>query len=135
MVLTPASGYIRFADVLSIGDTCWYSIDAIDPATGDTVAFEYGTATYSALNTLTRTAVKKSTSGAGVAHPFGSGRKRVAMTILAPDADTALQWRTILGLEPIVVPVDPTLPDYSASATAVSASTQNMRTKSALMKD
>lgn len=128
LVLTPASGYVRFSESMAIGDTCWYSVDAIDPATGDTSAFEYGEATYTAANTLTRSKVKKSTSGAGVAHPFGAGRKRVAMTILAPDAETALQWRTILGLE---IVVDPALPDFAASFAAVNASALNMRTKTA----
>lgn len=98
LVLSAAKGSKRFNSAMSIGDTCWYSVDWFSPVTGEALAFECGTATYTALDTLTRTGVQESTSGVGVLHAFPTGKKRVSMTILAPDAETGPQWREALGI-------------------------------------
>ena len=51
-LLGAIAGYKTFASVMSIGDTCYYSI------TSDTsTSWEIGLGTYSALNTLARTTV------------------------------------------------------------------------------
>lgn len=98
IVLSAARGYLRFNAKMSVGDTCWYSIEWFSPVTGEALAFEHGTATYTSLDTLTRTSVQESSSGVGVRHAFPTGKKRVSLTILAPDQETSEQWRDILGI-------------------------------------
>ena len=57
-LLGAIAGYKTFASVMSIGDTCYYSI------TSDTsTSWEIGLGTYSALNTLARTTVLGSSTG------------------------------------------------------------------------
>ena len=74
---TPAAGYQTFSSVMSIGDTCYYSIQ------GQTTSeWEVGLATYSSVNTLTRTTVYSS-SNAGAAVTFSAGTKNVFLTMAA----------------------------------------------------
>ena len=74
---TPASGYQTFSSVMSIGDTCYYSIQ------GQTTSeWEVGLATYLVANTLTRTTIYSS-SNAGSAVVFSAGTKNVFMTMAA----------------------------------------------------
>ena len=74
---TPAAGYQTFSSVMSIGDTCYYSIQ------GQTTSeWEVGLATYLVANTLTRTTVYSS-SNAGAAVIFSAGTKNVFMTMAA----------------------------------------------------
>jgi len=74
---TPAAGYQTFSSVMSIGDTCYYSIQ------GQTTSeWEVGLGTYSSANTLTRTTVYSS-SNAGSAVTFSAGTKNVFMTMAA----------------------------------------------------
>ena len=74
---TPASGYRTFSTVMSVGDTCYYSIQ------GQTTAeFEVGLGTYSSANTLTRTTVYSS-SNANAAVSFSAGTKNVFITMAA----------------------------------------------------
>jgi len=74
---TPAAGYQTFSSVMSIGDTCYYSIQ------GQTTSeWEVGLATYSSANTLTRTTVYSS-SNAGAAVTFSAGTKNVFLTMAA----------------------------------------------------
>ena len=74
---TPASGYRTFSAVMSVGDTCYYSIQ------GQTTAeFEVGLGTYSSANTLTRTTVYSS-SNSGSAVTFSAGTKNVMLTMAA----------------------------------------------------
>ena len=74
---TPAAGYQTFSAVMSVGDTCYYSIQ------GQTTSeWEVGLATYSSANTLTRTTVYSS-SNAGSAVVFSAGTKNVFMTMAA----------------------------------------------------
>lgn len=65
-------GFRRFAEVMSIGDTCDYSIEV------PSGAWEVGTGTYSAVDMLTRTTVQASSEG-GAAVDFASGAKRVML--------------------------------------------------------
>lgn len=65
------SGYRTFASQMSIGDTCAY---AIVSATG--LEWEVGIATYSAVNTLTRTTVQSSTNANALVN-FSVGLKDV----------------------------------------------------------
>jgi len=74
---TPAAGYRTFSAVMSVGDTCYYSIQ------GQTTSeFEVGLGTYSSANTLTRTTVYSS-SNANAAVSFSAGTKNVFMTMAA----------------------------------------------------
>ena len=74
---TPAAGYRTFSAVMSVNDTCYYSIQ------GQTTAeFEVGLGTYSSANTLTRTTVYSS-SNANAAVSFSAGTKDVFITMAA----------------------------------------------------
>lgn len=74
---TPAAGYQTFSSVMSIGDTCYYSIQ------GQTTSeWEVGLGTYSSANTLTRTTIYSS-SNAGSAVTFSAGTKNVFITMAA----------------------------------------------------
>lgn len=74
---TPAAGYQTFSSVMSVGDTCYYSIQ------GQTTSeWEVGLGTYSSANTLTRTTIYSS-SNAGSAVTFSAGTKNVFMTMAA----------------------------------------------------
>ena len=74
---TPASGYRTFSTVMSVGDTCYYSIQ------GQTTSeWEVGLGTYSSANTLTRTTVYSS-SNSGSAVTFSAGTKNVMLTMAA----------------------------------------------------
>ena len=74
---TPAAGYQTFSAVMSVGDTCYYSIQ------GQTTSeWEVGLATYSSANTLTRTTIYSS-SNAGSAVTFSAGTKNVMLTMAA----------------------------------------------------
>ena len=74
---TPAAGYQTFSSVMSINDTCYYSIQ------GQTTSeWEVGLGTYSSANTLTRTTIYSS-SNAGSAVTFSAGTKNVFMTMAA----------------------------------------------------
>ena len=74
---TPAAGYRTFSAVMSVGDTCYYSIQ------GQTTSeWEVGLGTYSSANTLTRTTVYSS-SNAGAAVTFSAGTKNVFITMVA----------------------------------------------------
>jgi hypothetical protein len=77
---TPAAGYRTFSAVMSVSDTCYYSIQ------GQTTAeFEVGLGTYSSANTLTRTTVYSS-SNANAAVSFSAGTKNVFITMAASRA-------------------------------------------------
>lgn len=74
---TPAAGYRTFSAVMSVGDTCYYSIQ------GQTTSeWEVGLGTYSSANTLTRTTIYSS-SNAGSAVTFSAGTKDVFITMAA----------------------------------------------------
>jgi len=74
---TPAAGYRTFSAVMSVGDTCYYSIQ------GQTTSeWEVGLGTYSSANTLTRTTVYSS-SNSGSAVTFSAGTKNVFITMAA----------------------------------------------------
>jgi hypothetical protein len=74
---TPAAGYRTFSAVMSVGDTCYYSIQ------GQTTSeWEVGLGTYSSANTLTRTTIYSS-SNAGSAVNFSAGTKNVFITMAA----------------------------------------------------
>ena len=74
---TPASGYRTFSAVMSVGDTCYYSIQ------GQTTSeWEVGLGTYSSANTITRTTVYSS-SNSNTAVTFSAGTKNVFLTAAA----------------------------------------------------
>lgn len=76
------TAYRTFASVMSVADTCYYAIEAVDAngvATGD---WEVGLGTYSALSTLTRTTPSAS-SNAGAAVNFAAGTKNVWVDVTA----------------------------------------------------
>lgn len=76
------TGYRRFSDVLSVGQTMPYCIEAIDVNGNPSGAWEVGTGTYSASNTVTRTTVEAS-SNANAAVSFAAGTKRVMLVASA----------------------------------------------------
>jgi hypothetical protein len=77
---TPAAGYQTFSAVMSVNDTCYYSIQ------GQTTSeWEVGLGTYSSANTLTRTTVYSS-SNSGSAVTFSAGTKNVFITVAASRA-------------------------------------------------
>jgi hypothetical protein len=95
--LQAATGYPRFGDKLSIGDTCWYVAEGVTATGAQTGNYEFGVGTYSAANTLTRTQVIGS-SNAGSIVNFPTGTKKITMGILAPDATTTPQWKSALNI-------------------------------------
>ena len=74
---TPASGYVTFSAVMSVGDTCYYAIQ--NQAANE---WEVGVGTYSSANTVTRTTVYTS-SNAGSAVSFSAGTKDIFITVPA----------------------------------------------------
>lgn len=87
---TAAASYRTFSAVCSVGDTFWYFI--AHQSAGE---WEEGFGTYSAANTITRTAVLDS-SNAGAAVSFSAGTKDVAITLAA---DKTLQlWSSVAGI-------------------------------------
>jgi len=74
---TAPTGYRTFSVVMSVGDTCYYTIQH---ATLN--EWENGTGTYSSSNTLTRTTVISS-SNSNSAVTFSAGSKNVSITLLA----------------------------------------------------
>ena len=93
-----AVGFKAFSAVCSIGDTCYYSIEAVDGSGVPTGDWETGLGTYSAANTLTRTTPQKS-SNANAAVTFAAGTKRVYIS------STAAQLAALAGAAPVAVPV------------------------------
>jgi hypothetical protein len=95
---TPAAGYRTFSAVMSVSDTCYYSIQ------GQTTSeFEVGLGTYSSANTLTRTTVYSS-SNAGAAVTFSAGTKNVFITIPAsvsnqinPSGNASVTGTAVMG--------------------------------------
>ena len=74
---TASSGYRTFSAVMSVNDTCYYSIGH------QTLnEWETGTGTYSSLNTLTRTTISAS-SNSNSATNFSVGTKDVSITLLS----------------------------------------------------
>ncbi len=57
------TGFRALSAVMSVADTCWYYIEAIDASGDPTGEYEYGLGTYSAVNELTRTTVRGSSNG------------------------------------------------------------------------
>lgn len=74
------TGFRAFSAVCAIGDTVPYFIEAVDGLGQPTGDYEYGTGTYSAANTLTRTTVRGS-SNAGAAVNFAAGSKNVGIAL------------------------------------------------------
>jgi len=76
------TGFKSFSGVCSVGDTCYYLIEAIDGSGNRTGQWESGYGTYSASNTLTRTRVDKS-SNSNAAVSFSAGTKRAMISLTA----------------------------------------------------
>jgi len=92
-----AAGFRRLSDVCTISDTFPYYIEAIDANGVPTGEYEYGRATYSALNTFTRTLIYGSSNG-GAATVFTAGSKNVGLAIAAPaNSQTKTDWRSAIG--------------------------------------
>ena len=73
-LLGAVTGFQAFSAVLTVGDTCYYTI-----ADQTGVNWEVGLGTYSGVNTLTRTTIFAS-SNAGSATNFASGTQDVFIT-------------------------------------------------------
>lgn len=79
------TGYLAFSDRHSVGDTCFYTIEAVDGVGAPSGEWEVGFGTYSAANTLTRTTVLAS-SNSDAAVNFSAGTKRVFLSFSATQA-------------------------------------------------
>jgi hypothetical protein len=103
------SGFRRFQDVMSVGDTCFYLI--IDPATS---AWETGVGTLSSTTVLDRTSRFESSTGAAIS--FAAGSKFVMMTQPAKASVTGFgsegDWTTLAGED---------IESYRASDTPIAA--------------
>ena len=103
------TGYRTFSSVCAIGDTFYYAIS--NQSNGE---WEAGLGTYSALNTLTRTAVHSSSNSGNVV-TFTSGTKEVFLTLTARHLDRINDngQSTAIGSKTSVVAVNDsaTLPD------------------------
>ena len=89
--------YKNFGTVMSVGDTCHYSVMTVDTVGRPTGEYERGRGTYSAVNVLSRTTVIES-SNADAAVNFAGTNKLVMMTILAPNgAQVVADWMAALG--------------------------------------
>lgn len=73
------TGYQRFSAVMSISDTCYYSVWAVDANGNRSGDWEVGLGTYSGTNTLTRTTPQASTNS-GAAVNFAAGTKHVILS-------------------------------------------------------
>lgn len=92
------TGYRRVSAVCAISDTLPYYIEAVDDNGRPTGDYEYGVATYSSANTITRTTVRGSSNG-GLAVPFAAGTKLIGLGISAPSNPGArADWMSALGL-------------------------------------
>ena len=97
------TGFRALSSVMSVADTCWYYIEAIDADGDPTGAYEWGLGTYSAVNELTRTTVRGSSNG-GAAVVFAAGNKLVGMGVPAPSSLGAKnEWRNALRGAPVVL--------------------------------
>lgn len=96
--LSAVTGFERFADKCSVGDTVHGSFVAVDGSGVPTGEWERGIYTYTAANELTPTTVLES-SNAGSAVNFSAGTKLVELTILAPNTSetTRKNWYRDLG--------------------------------------
>lgn len=74
------TGFRRFNAVCAVGDTAPYYIEGLDSVGQPNGEYEYGTGTYSAADTLTRTTVLGS-SNAGAAVNFSAGNKNVGIAL------------------------------------------------------
>lgn len=92
------AGFQTFASRMSVADTCWYSIEAVDAYGIPTGSWEVGLGTYSATNTLTRTAVYESSNSDAVVS-FAAGTKRIALSVAAPNLSSAANWRAALSAQ------------------------------------
>jgi hypothetical protein len=88
-LLGASLGFQSFSAVMSVGDTCYYTI--ADPTGSD---WEVGLGTYSATDTLTRTTVFES-SNAGALVVFVSGSKDVFITY--PADRSVAQGRALIN--------------------------------------
>jgi hypothetical protein len=104
------TGFCTFASIpsMTVGDTVWYALWAVDASGNATGDFEAGLGTYSAANQLTRTTILES-SNAGAAVNLTSGTKIVALASLASrtvQLDQALQARIPLTPGVAAVPAN-----------------------------
>lgn len=76
------TGFSRFSARCDVGDTFFYSIQAVDGSGVPTAEWECGRGTYSAANTITRTTVTSS-SNADSAVNFSAGTKHVFISMPA----------------------------------------------------
>jgi hypothetical protein len=85
------TGFQRFSAVCSVNDTVIFAIEAVDGSGVPTGDWEVGVGTYSALNTLTRTTVIKS-SNSNAAVSFAAGTKNVFLDDIASTRNTLQQY-------------------------------------------
>lgn len=87
------TGFGTFASRCSVGDTCYYAIQAVDAGGVPTGDWECGLGTYSASSTLTRTTVTSSSNSDAVVS-FAAGTKQVFIALPAVQAKWARERLT-----------------------------------------
>lgn len=92
-LLGAITGFRAFSAKCSVGDTCYYAIQAVDSVGSPTGEWECGLGTYSAANTLTRTTVTSS-SNSDAAVNFSAGTKQVYICVPAIQAAWARERLT-----------------------------------------
>jgi hypothetical protein len=106
-----ATGYKTFSAVMSVGDTCYYSI-----AHQSANEWEVGLGTYSSANTITRTTVYTS-SNSNAAVSFSAGTKDVMM-VLAASRTVQRDNSGNVNISDLVITTDLTFPDSTIQITA-----------------
>ena len=92
-LLGAMTGFRAFSAKCSVGDTCYYAIQAVDSVGSPTGDWECGLGTYSSVNTLTRTTVTSS-SNSDSAVNFSAGTKQVYICVPAIQASWARERLT-----------------------------------------
>jgi len=116
--------YLPFSSKLAVGDTCHYHVVEVDTVGRPTGLREWGKGTFRAGNKLERTTVHGPVSRTKV--NFTGAAKMVGLTILAPNADTQADWRTLLGVNLTNNTSDANKPISTAAANAFSALAQDL---------
>ena len=92
------TGHVQFSARCAVSDVFRYMAREVDGSGNPTGAYEYGTGTYSAANTITRTAVLKS-SNADAAVSWTAGTRHIDIVSWVD----AILGQNVDSLDPVVV--------------------------------
>lgn len=112
------TGYKAFSSLLSVSDTCWYSIRGVDANGVPTGEWEVGLGTYSGVNTLTRTTVVSSSNSNAVVS-LSAGSKQVCVTLIASKTPQLNSTNTLVLQAPTTTNPSLNLPHGTAPTTPI----------------